>query len=221
MRRHTWIFSAALVILLLPAGSVFGASQKDKTPPTYDIPLPARPDFSPLAWLIGDWAGHAMDPATGKETAGIVHLTVSYDLDKRFLLVHEEVSLPAGKTAPALHEVWTGFLNADPTGGGFVLHTFSSTGFISQYHVTVSDDHVTFDPQGGANPPPGFLFRRVIARLAPGFFSEKVEVAPPGGAFFPYYGAELTAVLEPKPAKPPAASPQPASPAPSGQHASP
>ncbi|HEV2424479.1 MAG TPA: hypothetical protein VGZ29_06605 [Terriglobia bacterium] len=213
--RRIWLFSAPLVILLLAAGPVLTARQKkDKPPPTYDIPLPARPDFSPFAWLIGDWAGHATDPATGKETSGIVHLTISYVLDKRFLLFREEVSLPAGKMAPALHEVWTGFLNANPAGSGFVLRTFSSTGFISQYHVTVNDDHATFDPQGGANPPPGFLFRRTIARLGPGFFSEKVEVAPPGGAFFPYYGAKLTAVLEPKPAEPPAGSPPPASPAP-------
>lgn len=211
--RRIRLLRAPLVILLLAAGPVAGAGQKDKTPPTYDIPLPARPDFSSFAWLIGDWAGHATDPVTGKETTGIVHLTISYTLDKRFLLLHEEVSLPAGRTAPALHEVWTGFLNADPAGSGFVLRTFSSTGFISQYHVTVSDDHATFDPQGGENPPPGFLFRRVIARLGSGFFSEKVDVAPPGGAFFPYYGAKLTAVLEPKPATPPAASPQSASPA--------
>lgn len=207
--RRIWLFSVPLVILLLPAGPVLTASQKDKAPPTYDIPLPARPDFSAFAWLIGDWAGHTTDPVTGKETQGVVHLTISYALDKRFLLIHEEVSLPAGKKAPALHEVWTGFLNADPDGTGFVLRSFSSTGFISQYHVTVSADRVTFDPQGGANPPPGFLFRRVIACLAPGFFSEKVEVAPPGGAFFPYYGAKLTAVLEPTPAPKPAASPAP------------
>lgn len=203
-----------LPILLLAAGSVFGASQKDKPPPTYDIPLPARPDFSPLAWLIGEWAGHTADVSTGKETKGDVHLSVSYTLDKRFLLIHEEVSLPAGKISPALHEAWTGYLSADPAGAGFVLRTFSSTGFISQYHVTVMDDRVTLDPQGGANPPPGFLFRRVIARLAPGFFSEKVEVAPPGGAFFSYYGAKLTAVIEPKPAAPTAPAPQPSSPAP-------
>lgn len=210
--RGTWLFSAPLVILLLPAGPALGKSQKSKAPPVYGIPLPSRPDFSPFDWLIGEWAGHTTDPGSGKETAGAVHLTVSYALDKRFLLLHEEVSLPAGKTAPALHEVWTGFLNADLAGSGFVLRTFSSTGFISQYHVTVNHDRATFDPQGGANPPPGFLFRRVIARLGPGFFSERVDVAPPGGAFFPYYGAELTAVLEPKPTTPPAASPQPASP---------
>jgi len=218
--RRTWIFSAPLVILLLPGGSVFAGSQKDKAPPTYDIPLPARPDFSPFAWVIGDWAGHTTDPATGKDTKGEVHLSISYALDKRFLLIHEEVSLPAGKTSPALHEIWTGFVNADPVGTGFVLRSFSSTGFISEYHVTVSDDHVSFDPQGGANPPRGFLFRREIARLAQGFFSEKVEVAPPGGAFFPYYGAKLTAVLEAKPPAPPAAAQQPASP-PSGQHGAP
>lgn len=216
--RRTYRCSMLFVALLPSAGLVFAARQKDKTPPTYNIPLPARPDFSPFAWLIGDWAGHTTDLSTGKETTGYVHLTISYTLDKRFLLVQEEVSLPARKTAPSVHEVWTGFLSADPGEAGYVLRTFSSKGFISRYHVTVSDDRVTLDPEGGPNPPPGFLFRSVIARLAPGFFSESVEVAPPGGAFFPYYGAKLTAVLEPKPAAaPPAPVPQPASPAPPGQ----
>jgi hypothetical protein len=210
--RRTCTFGTLLAVMLLSTGSLFAAAQKDKAPTTYDIPLPPRPDFSPFAWLIGEWAGHTVDPSNGKDTEGVVHLTLSYTLDKRFLLVHEEISLPAGKTAPALHEQWTGFLSSDPGGAGFVLRTFSSTGFISQYHATVGDDRVTFDPQGGANPPPGFLFRRVIVRLAPAFFSESVDVAPPGGAFFPYYGAKLTAVLEPKPAALPAASPKPASP---------
>jgi len=206
-------FCSLLLAPLLLAGVIFAADQKSKAPASYDIPLPARPDFSALAWLIGDWAGHTTDVTTGKPTSGIVHLTISYILDKRFLLVHEEISLPAGKTAPALHETWTGFLSADPSGRGFVLHCFSSTGFITQDLVTVREDRAVFDPEGGANPPPGFLFRRVIARLSPGFFSEKVEVAPPGGDFFSYYNAQLTQVLESKPEAPGTTTPQPVTPA--------
>jgi hypothetical protein len=200
-----------MLVLLIAAGFAF-AGQKDKAPPTYDIPLPARPDFSVLDWLVGEWVGHTVDASTGKETPGDVHLTISYTLDKRFLLVHEDISLPAGKTAPALHEVSTGFLSADRVGTGFVLRVFSSTGFISEYHVTAGGDRVTFDPQGGPDPPPGFLFRRLILRLGPGSFSETVEVAPPGRAFFPYYAARLGQVLETRPATPPAsASPAPPS----------
>ncbi len=219
--RSSRSFSAPLLLLLLTGSALAG--QKTKAPSTYDIPLPSRPDFSALEWLIGDWAGHTTDVSTGKETEGIVHLTLSYALEKRFLQVHEEISLPAGKTAPALHETWTGFLSADPSGHGFVLRVFSSTGFMTQYHVTVRDDRASFDPQGGANPPPGFLFRRVIARLGPGFFSESVEVAPPGGAFFPYYSAKLTQVLEQQPSPPQAAAPHSISPAPASQspHVSP
>jgi hypothetical protein len=211
-----------LLLPVLTAALAFG-SQKDKPPATYNIPLPPRPDFSAFDWLRGDWAGHTIDTASDKETEGAVHLTISDTLDKRFLLVHEEISLPPGKTAPPLHEAWTGFVSADPFGSGFVLRVFSSTGFITQYHVTVSDGLVRFDPQGGANPPPGFLFRRTISRLAPGFFAEKVEVAPPGGAFFPYYNAKLTQVLEAKPPASPATAPPPASPGPAGpsQHPSP
>jgi hypothetical protein len=212
---RAWFIRALVMAVSLPAGLALGAAQKDKPqdkpPATYSIPLPPRPDFSPLDWLIGDWAGHTTDP-TGKETQGDVHLTVSYALDKRFLLLREEVSLPAGTSAPAVHETWTGFLSADSFAAGFILRTFSSTGFITQYHVTAGDARVSFDPQGGPNPPPGFLFRRVISRLGPGFFAEKVEVAPPDSPFFAYYNARLTQVLEPKPTAPPAAAVSPAPP---------
>lgn len=207
--------SRSLAAILLLPGLVFAAGgQKDKQPATYTIPLPPRPDFSSLDWIMGDWAGHTTDPTTGKETQGDVHLTFSYVLDKRFVSVKEEVSLPAAAAAPAVHEAWTGFLSGDPAGHGFILRAFSSTGFMTEYHVTVTDDRIRFDPEGGADPPPGWLFRRVISRLGPAFFAENVEVAPPGGSFFVYYAAKLTQVLPSKPALPPASGVKPASSAP-------
>ncbi|HEY6291788.1 MAG TPA: hypothetical protein VI455_09550 [Terriglobia bacterium] len=204
------------MIAMLPAVLLTAAGkQGDKAPTTYTIPLPPRPDFSALEWIMGDWAGHTVDARTGKETDGTVQLTLSYALDKRFVRISEDITLPAGNLAPAVHESWTGFLNAGTSGSGFTLRAFSSTGFITEYHVSVTDAQIRFDPEGGANPPPGWLFRHVISRLGPRYFSETVEVAPPGGSFFPYYNCKLTEVLKPK--SPPAAaapSSPPASPSP-------
>jgi hypothetical protein len=197
MTRHLLLVTAISALLIVCPQTIAQAGAgagKGKQPSTYTIPLPSQPDFSALDWLIGDWAG----PTTGRGTPGDVHLTLSYMLDKRFVLIREEVSLPASQAAPALHETWMGFLGANPSGPGFVLHAFSSTGFILRYHVSASQDQVRFDPEGGANPPPGWLFRREITKLGPGFFSETVSVAPPGAAFFEYYSAKLTQVIVPK-----------------------
>lgn len=197
MTRHLLVgiaLSALLIFSPRTIAQVDAGAGKGKQPSTYTIPLPSQPDFSALSWLIGDWAG----PTTGKGTQGDVHLTLSYTLDKRFVLIKEEVSLPASQTAPALHETWMGFLGANPSGPGLVLHAFSSTGFIMRYHVSADENQVRFDPEGGANPPPGWLFRREITRLAPGFFSETVRVAPPGASFFEYYSAKLTQVIASK-----------------------
>jgi hypothetical protein len=204
--------SCWLVLLLVMAASPAGAAQKNKKPASYTIPLPARPDFSALDWMIGEWAGHPTDPKTGKEREGTLHLTLSYALDKRFVRIGEEVELPAGDSYPAVHEAWSGFIGASASGQGFTMRAFSSTGFITQYHVTANASQLRFDPEGGANPPPGWLFRRTISRIGPEYFEEAVEAAPPGGTFFSYYSGKLTAVLKaPSPASsstpPPAAKP--------------
>ena len=197
----SWITIPAL--LLAANSATAGGGQKDKAPATYSIPLPPRPDFSPFSWIIGDWAGYSTTPQASKEAQGSVHLTLSYTLDKRFILVQEELSLPGGQSAPAQRESWMGFLSASPSGSGFVMRSFSSTGFITNYRVAVTDSELRFDPEGGPNPPPGWLFRRVITRLGPGYFGETVQVAPPGKEFFDYYMAKLTQVIEPKPNPPP------------------
>jgi len=192
----SWIVVAA-VPLAVNLCAAAGA-QKDNEPATYSIPLPPRPDFSAFAWIIGNWAGYSTTPQASKEAQGSVHLTLSYTLDKRFILVQEEVSLPGGKNAPAQRESWMGFVGSGSSGSGFVMRAFSSTGFMTVYHVTVTDTELRFDPEGGPNPPPGWLFRRVITRLGPGYFAETVMVSPTGKQFFDYYTAKLTQVIEPK-----------------------
>jgi hypothetical protein len=199
-----------ILALLLAANSGFAVgAQKEKAPATYTIPLPPRPDFSAFDWIIGDWAGYSTTPQASKEAQGSVHLTLSYTLDKRFVLVNEEVSLPGSQTTPGQHECWMGLVSPGPAGSGFVMRSFSSTGFMTNYRVTVTNSEVRFDPEGGPNPPPGWLFRRVITRLGPGYFGEAVQVAPPGKDFFDYYTAKLTQVIPPKSSPPPLPAPSP------------
>jgi hypothetical protein len=200
--------SCWLLLLLMTTATSAAAAQKDKKPATYTIPLPAKPDFSALDWTIGEWAGHTVDPLSHKENGGTLHLTVAYALEKRFVRISEEIALPGGEGAPAVSQSWSGFIGPSASGQGFTLHAYSSTGFITQYHVTATATELRLDPEGGANPPPGWLFRQTVSQLAPEYFQDTVEAAPPGGSFFPYYSGKLTTVL--KAPAPPATAPAPA-----------
>ena len=84
-----------------------------------------------------------------------------------------------------------GILSADRGDGDFELRTFSSTGFMSRYRITVKPTVIELDPEGGDQPPPGWLFRRTIMHAAPGEFTETVQVAPPGKPFLDYYSARF------------------------------
>jgi len=134
-----------------------------------------------------------------EESPGEVQLSVSPDLEKHFLVFRGEVVLAATRTVPATKESWLGILSTSPGGTGFILRVFSSTGFITRYRLTVDGAEVHLNPEGGDSPPPGWLFRRIWARTGTDEFSETVQAAPPGKAFFGYYTAKFTRV--PLPAK--------------------
>ena len=185
--RNMSVVSAIFVGLLAVAAG------KEKLPSQYTIPLPPKPDYSALEWLIGEWSGRTTD----RSAPGEVRWSFSYDLDKQFLVLRGEVSLAATKMAPASKESWMGILSAGRGQAGYVLRTFSSTGFISRYRVTVDGAEIRFTPEGGEEPPPGWLFRRLIQRTEAGGFIESVEAAPPGKAFFAYYTARLRRVAQP------------------------
>jgi len=180
---------AVFPVLLCLLGSVAIAA-KEKPPIQYVIPLPPKPDFSALDWLVGEWSGKT----TGRSAAGEVRLSAAFDLEKQFLVLRGEVSFAASKTAPATRESWMGILSAMPGEPGFFLRTFSSTGFIARYRVAVDGPEIRFNPEGGEQPPPGWLFRRAIQRTGPGEFTETVQVAPPARPFFDYYTAKLSRV---------------------------
>jgi hypothetical protein len=182
------------VVLLLGLGLLMA---KDKQSPSYTIQLPPKPDFSRLDWMVGEWAGKM----TGNGAQGEVHFSAEYDLNQRFMILREKVTIAATKTVPALKEDSLGILSGEP-GSGLILRWFSTTGFITRYRVSVSGSdngvEISLNPEGGDIPPAGFLFRRLIHHPNPSQFSETVQVAPANRPFFDYYTVELTRVLPPK-----------------------
>ena len=163
---------------------------KEKQPATYSIALPPKPDFSSLDWMVGEWTGKI----AGNGPQGEVHFSAAYDLNQRLMIFREEVSMAATRTIPALKESSLGILSSEP-GSGFVLRWFSTTGFITRYRLSVDGPEISLNQEGGDNPPPGWLFRRLIHHPDPSQFIETVQVAPANRPFFDYYTAKLTRVL--------------------------
>ena len=182
--------SRTLFLALVCAFSAVLGLAKEKAQEVYQIPLPPPPDYSSIEWLEGTWAGKTID----KNAPGEVHFSAAYDLDKRFMVLRGETSLEATQKAPPAKESWAGILSASSTGRGFVLRKFSSTGFVTRYAVTVDGPEIHFTPEGGEQPPPGWLFRMVFARTGPGEFTQTIQVAPPSKPFFTYYTAKLVHV---------------------------
>lgn len=174
-----------VMILCLLVSAPLNARQH--SPRAYTIQLPPSPDFTALDWLAGTWSGKTV----GTKPAGTVALSVSYTLDRRFMIFHESVSLPATKGATATKEDFLGVLSANQTGKGFSLDLYSSSGFVTYYQATVEPAEIDFNPAGGRVAPPGWLFRRVVIHSNPGECKETVSAAPPGKAFFDYYTAVL------------------------------
>ena len=193
-RRRVAILTALCLAGL--AGVPAPAGAKEKPAKTYTIPTPPKPDFAQLDWLIGDWSGKTQ----GRNAQGDVHFSAAYQFDKRFMVLREEVSLPATSNAPATNESWMGILTGAGQDGRYEFNLYSSTGFVMRYAVTIDEGGLYFNQRGGEDPPPGWLFRRVFEHTNPTEFTETVRVAPPNQAFFDYYSAKLTRTAAP-PAK--------------------
>jgi len=180
-----------LLVTFISLQSLIPHPTKTKPAAIYSIPLPPKPDFTSLDWLIGEWVGKI----GSRKPQGDVRFSASYDLDQRFMIIREEVSLPATKNAPATGETWMGVVSAERADSSYALRSFSSTGFISRYLVTVNGDKIYFNPEGGEQTPAGWLFRRTIQRLNPVQFAETVRAAPADQPFFDYFTATLTRVI--------------------------
>jgi hypothetical protein len=181
-----------IVTLIFLAPAVLAAG--DKHPSTYRIPLPPKPDFSSIEWMIGNWTGR-MDRHSPQ---GEIHLSVAYDLDQRVVVFKEKVSLEATGEIPANNETSIGILSRAPSGDSYLFQVFASTGFVSQYRVIVAGPEIDFTPEGGSQTPPGWLSRRIIQRGDVDGFTETVQLAPPLKAFFDYYSAAFTREVAPQ-----------------------
>ena len=185
------MFACLITLACAMGGPVL--TGKDKPPIQYQIPLPAPPDYSALEWLEGEWTGTTLD----KSPPGKVHLTVSLDLGKQFLVLREEVALDSTDSAPAMKESWMGVLCPELGSTGFVLRVFSSQGFITRYRVKVDGPQVRLNPEGGDRPMPDWLFRKTLDRTGPNEFTETVQAAPHNKSFFDWYTAHLARVSPP------------------------
>jgi len=187
--------TAILATLVFLAPALLAAGEKQ--PSTYRIPLPPKPNFSSIEWMIGNWTGQ-MDRHSPQ---GQIHLSVSYDLDKRVMIFREKISLASTGELPANNESSIGILSRAPSGNSFLLQIFASTGFITQYRVTVAGPEIDFTPDGGSQTPPGWLSRRIIQRGDVDGFTETVQLAPPLKPFFDYYTAAFTRNAAPEKSK--------------------
>ncbi|PYV13953.1 MAG: hypothetical protein DMG21_19705 [Acidobacteria bacterium] len=178
--------------------AIFPGPAKDKPPTLYSLPLPPKPDYSTVDWLIGEWSGKSVAPSP----IGEAHLSVAYDLDKRIVVFKEAVDLTAAGNVPAMHEQWMGILSPDAGGRGLVLRVFSSTGFVTRYRADLENAVIHFYPAGGEVSPSGWLFRRTLTRSSETAFTETVQAAPPDKPFFDYYTFQFTRVTPPAPAAP-------------------
>ena len=189
--QRVWILTllvASCVVSAVSTGFALPPQPKEKPPTTYSIPLPPLPDFSRLDWLVGEWSGKTGD----QKPQGDVHLNISYDLGKRVMVFRESVSIPAANSVPATSETWIGILTPDNAGAGYILRVFSSTGFVTRFRVTAQEAEIQFNPEGGGQPPPGWLFRRKLTRTDTDAMTETVEASPPQKPFFEYFTAKLT-----------------------------
>lgn len=167
------------------------AQAVQKPPSTYTIPLPPQPDYSALQWLMGAWAGKT----GGKGVQGQVLLSLAYALGKRFLILREQVTLPATKSAPETHEGFMGIVRGGISGHAYDLALYSTNGFVTHYRISLDHEAIIFSPEGGPVPPQGWLFRRSIRRTSASQCVESVDAAPPGMPFFNYYTARLSRVI--------------------------
>ncbi len=199
--------SVCLALLLACPLALFA---KQKGPAQYKIPIPPAPDFSQVAWILGNWSGKT----TAKSPRGDLQFSAAYDVQKRVMVLRESISLDATTTTSVQDESWMGILSPGRSASNFNLQVYTSTGFVLRYRVTVDGDTINVEPAGGLSPPPGMLFRRTLQQTADGGFTETVEVAPATRPFFNFYTAKFSRAAPAQMAAPAAKTPAaPAEPA--------
>ncbi len=181
----------AIILAVGWLGGVATLTAKERQPATYQIPLPPTPDFSSIDWLLGEWSGK-----TGEHDSlsGDFRFSVSYELDKRIMFLRGQASFKATAASLATEESWIGIIVYDRGSNGFLLRMYSSKGFITRYRLAVEGPEIRINPEGGEQPPVGWLFRAIIHRTDSEELIETVQAAPPARPFFDYYTVKLSRV---------------------------
>ena len=124
-----------MIPIILALACLVGAAPRDakeKPPTIYQIPLPPKPDFSTVDWLVGEWTGKTTD----QKTQGEIHLSVSYELDKQVMLLRGKASFQATKTSSADERIMAGRPHLGPGSRRlFAAHVFQHG-----FHHAISRD---------------------------------------------------------------------------------
>ena len=164
-----------IIFMLFTSITAFGQTAKDNV----DI-------WQPLRYFIGRWEGYG----SGKAGYGKGVREYRLVLNDQYLYYNERTVFKPQKGNPAgeLHEEWTLF-SYDHSKKKYIIRQFNSEGFINELVMkTMSPDTTTFIfiSEQMENLPQGFRGRLTYIIQNENEFTEKFELAPPGGDFQPF-----------------------------------
>jgi len=148
------VFACALALAL--AGSPAALAQ----------PAAAKPDWSPLSFLFGEWVG------AGSNSSG--EFSLQPDLQGNVLVRKNVATTPTGR-----HE---DLMVIYPEAPGFRAIYFDNEGHVIHYRVTTAENQAVFTSEEG----PGPRFRLTYRKNGDGTVRTVFEIAPPGGEFKTY-----------------------------------
>jgi len=142
--------------------------------------------WQPLRYFIGKWEGYGSGKAGYEKGLREYRLI----LNDQYLYYSERtvVKPQEGNSSGELHEEWTLF-SYDRSRKKYVIRQFNSEGFINELVMKkISPDSATFIfvSEKMENLPPGFRGRLTYIIQNENEFTEKFELAPPGGDFQPF-----------------------------------
>lgn len=153
------------------------------------VPATAAP--KPVPWermrfFLGEWTGVGQ----GEPGASTVERQYALALGERFIEVRNKSTYPPQEKNPSgeVHEDH-GFLSWDRARHRFVLRQFHVEGFVNHYvadTLAAAADSIVFRSEAIENIPSGFRARESYRILGPDEFTERFELAEPGGEFAVY-----------------------------------
>ncbi len=136
---------------------------------------PSKPDWKPLAFLLGNWNSGEGQGAPGKANAGGAKFTL--ELDNEVMVRRAFSEYPASEGKPATHHEDLMIIHPD-NANGFAAEYYDSEGHIIHYQVAVDEpgSKVTLLSHAAATMPGFRLTYRKNSEKLDGTF----EISPPG-----------------------------------------